>query len=383
MKCFICNHENSEDSLFCMGCGSRIPRCPSCGRVLTGRDRFCMYDGTVIPEEILKLIPEETELVTVSSEPEQVLVPTAAEEDTFSQVLAGVENSVAEDYPKAFCMNCGKPVYEDSDYCPACQAAANVPVAAAPVAFCMNCGKPCEPGQDLCEDCAVAMGYAATPAVEPQVTRRPRKKKKKTGLIVALILLLLLLVGGIALGFAISNGDLDLPFLSADKDDDRDSDDEEENTDDEGESEGAGEGEDDEDQTGEGEDVTSGDDAVEDPTEAPTEEMTEEPTEEETEPETEPEEDRLVYFVENCDHIYFTEADIEGFTAEECRIARNACYAHSGRMFNDAALQAYYEQFDWYEPIYTPENFPANALNGCQTSNIQLITAYEQEMGYR
>lgn len=42
-----------------MDCGQRIPRCPTCGTVLQQRAKFCMVDGTRIPDEIIALIPEQ------------------------------------------------------------------------------------------------------------------------------------------------------------------------------------------------------------------------------------------------------------------------------------------------------------------------------------
>ena len=331
MKCLICDFENTDESQFCMRCGSRIPRCPTCGRVLTDRDRFCVQDGTLIPEEILELIPEKSPPVS-----------------GVEQVILGVQNTLLEEYE--------------------------------PGAFCMNCGDPCHEGEDLCEACKAEQSA--------RQDRPEGRKKKKTGLVEGLILLLLVLIGSIVMGAAISRGDLELPFLGGENDSHEDRDEDKDKNDDDGDTAPVGSGaeQNQSEDTGASEEAESGADvpvATEEPEEEPTEETTEAPTEESVPEETEPKKGTLEYFVTYCDTVYFTEEDLEGFTAEECRIARNACFAHSGRMFNDPQLQAYFEQFDWYEPLYTPENFPSNALNDCQNTNIQLVSAYESEMGYK
>lgn len=93
--------------------------------------------------------------------------------------------------------------------------------------------------------------------------------------------------------------------------------------------------------------------------------------------------DSLAYFVDNCDKIQFTSAALEGFDKEMARIARNAIFAKSGRKFNDQTLQAYYEQFDWYEPKYEPSSFDTSLLNSIQNSNLVLVTDYETARGWR
>lgn len=60
MICPKCKSEIKDDSKFCGKCGQKIPRCPTCGRPILERDRFCVYDGTMIPDDMLNLLPEET-----------------------------------------------------------------------------------------------------------------------------------------------------------------------------------------------------------------------------------------------------------------------------------------------------------------------------------
>lgn len=89
-------------------------------------------------------------------------------------------------------------------------------------------------------------------------------------------------------------------------------------------------------------------------------------------------EDPLIYFVENCDKVYMTWDDLSGFDEWACVLARNACYAKSGRMFNDYRLQEFFGQFAWYEPTISPGSFSDSLLNDYQLANIGLVLEYEQ-----
>lgn len=91
----------------------------------------------------------------------------------------------------------------------------------------------------------------------------------------------------------------------------------------------------------------------------------------------------LQYWIEYCDTKRLAENDLETFDADDCRLARNAIFAKSGRKFNDDSLQAYYEQFDWYHPTVSPDDFSNSMLNDIQSYNLDLIIAYEESRGYR
>ena len=99
-------------------------------------------------------------------------------------------------------------------------------------------------------------------------------------------------------------------------------------------------------------------------------------------PETAPADDRLVYFLEHCDSEDLTAADIAGFDEQMCNYARNGVYARSGRMFQSAELQQFFEQFDWYEPTVDPASFTVDMLNAHQYHNIALVQDYEAQQGY-
>ena len=92
--------------------------------------------------------------------------------------------------------------------------------------------------------------------------------------------------------------------------------------------------------------------------------------------------DMLDYFINNSDVIYFSESDIAGFDANDCRLARNGIYAKMGRKFKDAGLTNFFSQYYWYNPVIEPDNFSDTWLNACQISNRDLIVSYEKRHGF-
>ena len=70
--------------------------------------------------------------------------------------------------------------------------------------------------------------------------------------------------------------------------------------------------------------------------------------------------------------VLLTDADLADKDAGTLRLARNEIFARNGRFFNDPALTAHFEKFDWYEPTtYEPE------LNDIEIKNVALIRQYE------
>lgn len=96
--------------------------------------------------------------------------------------------------------------------------------------------------------------------------------------------------------------------------------------------------------------------------------------------ETTTEQDNLL---PGSDSRYISESELEGFTKEECRIARNEIYARHGRMFDDESLQEYFNSLDWYSPSIAPDDFDESSLNDYERANLDLIISYETEQGYR
>ena len=89
------------------------------------------------------------------------------------------------------------------------------------------------------------------------------------------------------------------------------------------------------------------------------------------------------YLLENSDTEYLTKEDLEGFTAEQCRLARNELYARHGRLFDDEELQNYFNSCSWYQGSVPAEDFDESMLSEIEMANRDLIVEYEEEMGYR
>ena len=87
------------------------------------------------------------------------------------------------------------------------------------------------------------------------------------------------------------------------------------------------------------------------------------------------------YILPDSGTVYLTEADLAGLTAEELRLARNEIYARHGRAFKTDWIRDYFEQKDWYEPLYDADYFDSNlaetALNEYEKANAVFILAYE------
>lgn len=116
-------------------------------------------------------------------------------------------------------------------------------------------------------------------------------------------------------------------------------------------------------------------------------EPAEEPEEAEPvgEPEEEaPEEEEVSqYFLPASSSEYLTMSDLEGFSQDDCRMARNELYARHGRRFDDPNLQAYFDALDWYEGTIEPVDFDESVMNEYEIANRDLIVQYEKDMGYR
>lgn len=89
------------------------------------------------------------------------------------------------------------------------------------------------------------------------------------------------------------------------------------------------------------------------------------------------------YILPNSDSRYLDKSDLDGLSADECRLARNELYARHGRMFDDEGLQAYFNSKDWYSGRIKPSDFQESMLNDYEVYNRDLIVSYEKEKGYR
>lgn len=66
-----------------------------------------------------------------------------------------------------------------------------------------------------------------------------------------------------------------------------------------------------------------------------------------------------------------------------CHITtNNELYARHGRLFDDAALQSYFQSRSWYHGTIPASNFQESMLNDVEIKNRDLILSYEKDMRY-
>ena len=80
---------------------------------------------------------------------------------------------------------------------------------------------------------------------------------------------------------------------------------------------------------------------------------------------------------------YLDRRDLARLSKEELKLARNEIYARHGRKFDDPNLQEYFNSQSWYKGTVEPADFTESMLNSCEVKNVQLISDYEVEMGYK
>lgn len=96
-------------------------------------------------------------------------------------------------------------------------------------------------------------------------------------------------------------------------------------------------------------------------------------------------ENRGFYVLPDSDAAYLTEETLTRLTARELRLARNEIFARHGRGFTAPDLKAYFTDQDWYQPLYTPEEFDPlgpELLNKYEVANLSLILAAERSGNY-
>ena len=89
----------------------------------------------------------------------------------------------------------------------------------------------------------------------------------------------------------------------------------------------------------------------------------------------------LEYWITYCDTLYMDETYLYGMTEAECRIARNAIYAKSGRIFTSSDLTNYFSYYAWYNPRVQPKNFTNSMMNAVQLHNLNVVITYEKRFG--
>ncbi len=89
------------------------------------------------------------------------------------------------------------------------------------------------------------------------------------------------------------------------------------------------------------------------------------------------------YIIPDSDKRLLTKDDLEDLSEEECKLARNEIYARHGRKFKDDEIQSYFDSKDWYEGSVEPDDFKEEYLPEIERKNVQFITDYEEEKGYK
>lgn len=70
--------------------------------------------------------------------------------------------------------------------------------------------------------------------------------------------------------------------------------------------------------------------------------------------------------------------DLSGFSYEELRLLRNQIFARNGYLFGDPYLRGYFNQFDWYRPIFKVEKFKVQ-LSEKEQKAVNRILAEEKK----
>ena len=85
------------------------------------------------------------------------------------------------------------------------------------------------------------------------------------------------------------------------------------------------------------------------------------------------------YILPNSSNELLTEADLEGLSNEELRIARNEIAARHGRKFKDEELNAYFNSKEWYIGRIEPDDFDTEyELNRIEKENMDFIKKHEK-----
>ncbi|MCR5212959.1 MAG: YARHG domain-containing protein [Eubacterium sp.] len=71
-----------------------------------------------------------------------------------------------------------------------------------------------------------------------------------------------------------------------------------------------------------------------------------------------------------------TEAEVKALNKQEVQTAINEIYARHGYKFKDENILAYFQQFDWYEPLYTSQEDVSPYFNDVEVSNLALLDDY-------
>lgn len=87
------------------------------------------------------------------------------------------------------------------------------------------------------------------------------------------------------------------------------------------------------------------------------------------------------YVLSGSNSRYITDSELNALSDDELLLARNEIYARRGRKFQDANLQAYFNQKSWYHGTIAPEDFSDKVFNQYERANLQAILEEEDARG--
>lgn len=88
------------------------------------------------------------------------------------------------------------------------------------------------------------------------------------------------------------------------------------------------------------------------------------------------------YVIKDSDRRYLSSEELEGFTPNDCVLARNEIFARHGMIFEDKFSKEYFENCTWYIPTTQQVDFDAEILNEYEVENIKCIFEYTKQMQF-
>ncbi|MCD8382807.1 MAG: YARHG domain-containing protein [Clostridiales bacterium] len=370
MNCPYCHQETEDTAAFCTKCGRRIPRCPTCGEVITNRIRFCTRDGTPIPEELTQELPElgaaaaETSAEQWKNAEEPTQEPpdqggTSRRSGGTAVILVIAIIVVAVIIAAVFLWTKG--MLDQSEDETAGENQTSI--------VDRTVDEDSESENDAEEDAGSDDAVTDETADE---TEEPEAAEETEQIEISLTAHDITLYVGESCQIIGANADqvswtYSEPGVVQ--------------VDGSGRLTAYAEGTVVATATGANGETDSVNVTV---LAAETEEQEEPDSAEETE-DTENTGDADTsddYILPNSSSEYLSESDMYGLTEWECRIARNEIYARNGMIFTTDEMKEYFGSKSWYHGTIARDDFTADMLNEYELANINLIVAYEAEMGY-
>ena len=89
------------------------------------------------------------------------------------------------------------------------------------------------------------------------------------------------------------------------------------------------------------------------------------------------------YLLPDSDKKILSVQDLAAFDRDTLNLALNEIFARHGYIFSDAELKAYFTKKSWYHGTVKAKDFDYGVFNSHEAFNIDLITSYQEQMGYR